>query len=107
MRFNCYNVLAMTIATIKKKIIPVLKKEGVKKAGIFGSYARGEAGKRSDVDILVELKKGGTLFDLIGLKFELEKTLKKKVDVLTYGGIYYGLKDIILKEEKIIYEERA
>ncbi|MBI4235373.1 nucleotidyltransferase family protein [Candidatus Peregrinibacteria bacterium] len=96
----------MTIAVIKKKIVPILKKGGVKKAAIFGSYARGEENKSSDVDILLELKKGSGLFDLIGLKLDLEKRLGKKVDVLTYGGIYYALKDIILKEQKVIYEER-
>ena len=43
--------------TLKKKIIPILKKNHVVRAGIFGSYATGEAKKKSDVDILVEIKK--------------------------------------------------
>ena len=65
------------ISKIKKKISPVLKKYKIKKAGIFGSYARGEQNKKSDVDILVQPVRG------MGLKFfemgvELEEKLKKR-----------------------------
>ena len=57
---------------IKKIIIPILKKNGVVKAGIFGSYAHGEAKKKSDVDILIQVrKKKFSLFDLVGLQQEL------------------------------------
>ena len=90
------------IKKIKSKIIPILKKYKVKKAGIFGSFVRGEQKKHSDIDILVEPPKG------IGWKFvriseDLEKKLKKKVDLVTYDGLNKHLKDRILKEEvKII-----
>src|SRR3989344_6115401 len=43
------------LENIKKKIIGVLRKNNIKKAGIFGSYARGEGQRGSDVDILIEL----------------------------------------------------
>ncbi len=89
------------IKKIKTKILPVLKKRNIKKAGIFGSYATGEQKKNSDVDILVEFR--GSLFDLAGLEIELEKILKKKVDLLTYRSIHPLLKKRILNEEiKII-----
>ena len=39
---------------MKPKIVKVLKKHGIKKAGVFGSYARGEQKKKSDVDILIK-----------------------------------------------------
>src|SRR3989338_10163695 len=74
----------LAIEKIKPLIIKILKKEGIKKAGIFGSYARGEQKKNSDVDILVEFN--GSLLDLVGLEIELKKILKKKVDLVTYGG---------------------
>lgn len=96
----------MTIQNIKKKIIPILKRQGVMKAAIFGSFARNEATKKSDIDILVNLKKDKTLFDLVGLKLELEDKLGRKVDVLTYNGIHHLLKDRILNEQKIIYESK-
>lgn len=91
-----------SIQNIKKKISPILKHYGVKRAAIFGSFVRGEAKKKSDIDILIEFKGEKSLLDLIGLEIELEKTLKKKVDVLTYNSLHPLLRDIILKEEKVI-----
>jgi hypothetical protein len=85
------------IKKISKKIKPLLKEKGIKKAGIFGSYSRGEQKRESDVDILVEMK--GSLLDLIGLELELRKTLRKNVDLLTYNGINPMLKKQILSEE--------
>lgn len=96
----------MTAQAIEKKIISILKRQGVTKAAVFGSFARGEVGKRSDIDILVNLKKDKTLLDLVGLKLELEEKLGRKVDVLTYKGIHPLLRDIILSEQKIIYESK-
>jgi len=80
------------IKKIKPKIIKVLKDNDIVKAGIFGSYARGEQKKNSDIDILIEFN--GSLLDLVGIEMELKKALKKKVDLLTYGGIHPLLKDI-------------
>ena len=97
----------MTIKTIKKQMIPILKRQGVTKAALFGSAARGEMKKKSDIDLLVNLEKNKSLFDLVGLKLDLEKKLKRKVDVLTYKGINYRLKDTILNEQKIIYEKKS
>lgn len=88
------------IERIKLKVMPVLKRYGVVKAGIFGSYARGDNKKNSDIDMLIEVKgRKFSLFDLVGLELELKETLKKDVDVLTYEGINHLLKDRILKEE--------
>ncbi|MEW5897511.1 MAG: nucleotidyltransferase domain-containing protein [Nanoarchaeota archaeon] len=92
------------IKNLKKIIVPILKKNDVVKAGIFGSYARGEQKKKSDIDILIQVKKRKfSLLDLIGLEIELKKKLKKNVDLLTYKGINPLLKERILSEEvKII-----
>ena len=91
------------IAELKKKINPILIKNDVKRAAIFGSYARGEATKKSDVDILIEYKNDDkSLLDLVGLKLELEKKLRKKVDLLTYDSIYHRLRENILSSQKII-----
>jgi hypothetical protein len=54
---------------------------GVKKIGLFGSYARGEVSEGSDIDIVVELEKPD-LFYLIGIKQTLEEALGRKVDVI-------------------------
>ncbi len=83
---------------IKFKIIEILKKNKIKKAGIFGSYARGEQKKNSDIDILVEPPKN-IGFGFVGIEMDLEKSLNKKVDLITYKYISPYLKDRILKEE--------
>lgn len=95
----------MTVKTIQKKIIPILKRQGVTKAALFGSVARGEARKNSDIDLLVNLEERKTLLDLVRLQIALEEKLGRKVDVITYNGIHHRLKDIILSEQKIIYEK--
>ena len=87
------------LGEIKKIIVPVLKRNDVVKAGIFGSFARGEAKKKSDIDILIKFKGRKSLFDLAGLEIELEGKTGKKVDLLTYNSIHPLLKERILKEE--------
>ncbi len=88
------------IAAIKRKIVPILKKNGIRKAGIFGSYVRGDYKKRSDIDILVEIKnKKMSLLDFIHIKNELEDKLGKKVDLVEYKMVRPELKKTILNEE--------
>ena len=87
------------IEQIKAIILSVIKRFNVARAGIFGSYARGEADKDSDIDILIEFKGRKSLFDLINLEIILKKALKRKVDLLTYNSINPLLKERILKEE--------
>jgi len=83
---------------IKSRIKKILKKYKVIKAGIFGSYARGEQTQRSDIDILVQLKKP-LGFAFIKMQFDLEKEIDKKGDIITYKSINPLLKKRILDEE--------
>jgi uncharacterized protein len=89
------------IRRIQKKIMPILKKNNVVRAGIFGSYARGDATKKSDIDVLIKIKNGKkfSLFDLVGMEMEMEEKLGKKVDLLTYSGLSPYLKKYILEDE--------
>jgi len=87
------------IKKIKSKIIRILKKNKIKRAGIFGSYSRGKQKKNSDIDILIEPPKNISLLDLSGLKIELEDKLNKKVDIISYNYIHPKLKEKILKSE--------
>ena len=64
--------------TIQLQIKPILLKYGVKKAALFGSYATNQQNQNSDVDIIIESPKGMGI-EFIGLKHELEDTLKKKL----------------------------
>lgn len=86
------------IGALKRKIIPVLKRYKIKKAGIFGSYARGDNKKKSDIDILVQPVKGMGL-EYVSMGLELEGKLKRKVDLVSYKYIHPRLKNQILKEE--------
>jgi len=92
----------MKLDEIKIKITPILRRYDVKKAAIFGSFAKGEEKEDSDIDILVEFKGEKSLLDLAGLKIELEEALKRKTDVLTYNSLHPLLKDKILQEQKVI-----
>jgi len=88
------------IEKIKSKIAPILKKNKVTKAGVFGSYARGEQRKDSDIDIVVEINdKNMSLIGFIRLNSALEKILGKKVDLVEYGAIKPLIKEGILGEE--------
>ena len=84
---------------IIKQSVPLLKKNDVVKASIFGSIARGEEKKRSDVDFLVKFKGRKSLLDLVRLKHQLEDALHRHVDVLTYKSVHPPLKKYILKDE--------
>ena len=79
-------------------ILSILKKNDVCKAGLFGSYAKGEYDEESDIDLLVEFRGDKSLLDLVGLKIELEEKTGKKFDVITYSSLYPRLRDIILSE---------
>ena len=90
--------ISKNLKPIKEKIIPILKKNKVKHAGIFGSYARGEQNKNSDIDIIIEPVKGMG-FRFAGLEAELSKKLKKKVDLVSYNGLSPHIRDRILSQE--------
>lgn len=83
-----------------------LSEEPVRKAWLFGSYARGEERDDSDVDILVEFEKEAKvgLLKHAQILIHLENLLKKKVDLVPIGALYSSLKDRILNEKILIYE---
>jgi uncharacterized protein len=87
------------IKEIKKKIVPLLKKNKIVRAGIFGSYARGEQKKNSDIDILIKPTRKMSLFDFAGIKLEIEDKLGNKIDIVSYRAIHPKLKRQILREE--------
>jgi predicted nucleotidyltransferase len=92
----------LTIKEIKK----ILKKNRklleekykVRKIGVFGSYIRKEANKKSDIDILVEFFETPDLFEFIELENFLIKLLKIKVDLVTKDALKPLIKKEILRE---------
>mgnify|MGYP001617786892 CR=1 FL=1 len=83
---------------LKPRIIEILKKNKIKKAGVFGSYARGEEKKDSDVDIIIQPTRDMG-FEFTGLEIELSKKLHKKIDLVSYNGLSPYLKEKILEQE--------
>lgn len=90
----------MTTALISKKIKPILLKNGVIKASIFGSVLFSK--RPHDIDILIQFKPGKSLFDLVDLEDKLSQELNKKVDLVTYNSLHPLLKDRILSQKKDI-----
>lgn len=88
-----------SIARLQKTVLPTLRRYGVRRAGVFGSYARGQSRADSDIDILVEFEEGRSLFDLSGLRIELSDLLGQPTDVVTYASLHPRLRKSIIDEE--------
>ena len=84
---------------IIKSIKPLLKRHQVKRASLFGSFARGEENAKSDVDVLVEFTKNIGLFEFINLEQLLEEALGRKVDLVTFQSLHPKLKKYIEKDQ--------
>jgi hypothetical protein len=82
----------------REEILKIAAKHGAYNVRIFGSVARGEADKESDVDILVELGPDRSLLDLGGFLTDLEDLLGCRVDVVTEKGLRTRLRDRVLQE---------
>lgn len=93
----------MTVEFIKEKIFPILKRNNIKRAGLFGSVVKGNDTETSDIDILVELDSEISLIEFIRIKLELEDNLNRKIDLVEYKAIKPRLKERILSEELRIY----
>lgn len=86
------------LAELKKFKVTHQQKYGIEVLGLFGSYARGDARQGSDVDVVVKLTKQD-LFNIIGIKQDLEETLQLPVDVVSYRpSMDFFLKKCIDKE---------
>ena len=86
------------IGELAERIVPLLRDRGVVEAFVFGSFTRGEVHPDSDLDLLVRYKKSVSLFDVNGLKCELEELLGSKVDLISRDYLKPRLKNRILRE---------
>lgn len=71
---------------------------GVKAMGVFGSFARGDATKKSDVDILVEFVEPIGLFKFVELEQKLSSLVGRKVDLVTKQALKPYIKNDVLKQ---------
>jgi len=86
-----------------EQIVNLYNKYHVKTLRIFGSMARGESRKDSDVDLLVTFSKPISLLQMVGLERELSAIIGRKVDLLTTKSVSRYLRNSILKESRQIY----
>ncbi len=86
------------------RLIEICRKNDVAMIGVFGSAARGEITKQSDIDLLVKFSKRKSLLALVRLERELSNALGRKVDLLTEADISQYLRERILRELQVIYE---
>jgi len=104
--FKVENQAVLSKAFIKQSLVDnreTLRKYGVKRIGLFGSYVRGTATAASDIDFLVELERV-TFDDYMGLALFLEDLFQKDVDLVTATSIKPGIKPYVEKEIEYVTE---
>ena len=82
----------------RERILKTAALHGARSVRVFGSVARRQDDADSDIDFLVEMEPGRSLFDLGGLLMELEQLLNTKVDVVTEKGLKERIRERVLNE---------
>ena len=85
-------------AARRDEILRLAANRGARRVRVFGSVVRGDNRPDSDVDFLVEMEPGRTLFDLSGLVLDLQGLLGTSVDVVTEAGLRARIRDHVLAE---------
>lgn len=93
------------ISEIKRIVVPIAHFYGVKRLYLFGSYAKGTASEKSDVDLLVEKGKPMSLIKLSGMRQMVQEALNLSVDLVTTAGIEDDFRKEIAGTEILLYEE--
>lgn len=88
------------------RLVDICRQNDVSMVGIFGSMARGEATKKSDIDLIVRFSKRKSLLSLVRLERELSEALGRRVDLLTEAALSPYLRERILKEMRVVYGKR-
>jgi len=79
-------------------ILRIAASHGARDVRVFGSRARGQARRDSDLDLLITLEKGKSLLDIVAIKQDIEDLLGDQVDVVTEAAISPYMRDRILAE---------
>lgn len=82
----------------KEQILALAAKYGASNIRIFGSVANGTADENSDIDFLVDMEKGRSLFDLGGLLMDLQELFNRKVDVVTEKGLHERIRERVISQ---------
>ena len=94
-----------TIHQIQSIVSPIAKEHGVSSVALFGSYATGTATADSDVDLKIEKGRLRSLFQISGLRLELEDALHVPVDLITSESSDRAFLASIAKDEVLLYRE--
>ena len=86
----------------RERILQIAEQYGAQKVRVFGSVARGQDDADSDIDFLVDMEPGRSLFDLGGLLMDLEKLLNSKVDIVTERGLKERIRDRVVNEAVLL-----
>ncbi len=98
--------MVLTTEHIKEIVASYFATSVVRKAWLFGSYARGEADEDSDVDLLLDIDcSTPACLDYLFWREELGERLRKKVDIVSVGWENKHIKPFIDKDKKVIYEK--
>ncbi|MFH1054666.1 MAG: nucleotidyltransferase domain-containing protein [Candidatus Altiarchaeota archaeon] len=97
---------ALMRSGLEDRLLRVCEEEDLSYLALFGSYARGKAKPRSDLDIAIEYEKGAdkTLFDLISLEERLRRPFRRKVDLGIHDTISPHVIDNVRKDMRVIYQ---
>ena len=90
--------LQALVQSKREDILRIATEYGAYNVRIFGSVARGEDDEKSDIDFLVNMEKGRSLFDLGGLLMDLQDLLGHDVDVVTEKGLRERIRERVLRE---------
>ncbi len=96
--------MSFTMEEIIQKSVPLAQKYGVKRLGLFGSYARGEAKEESDLDFLINEGNMKGLIQYMGFVNDLEDAFGCHVDVVMDGIRDQEFLNAIKKDEVVLYE---
>jgi uncharacterized protein len=87
------------IRKVSQLSIPILKRNGVISAALFGSFVRFDDSIESDIDFLLEYQDDVSLFDVVELKKELEEKLGRKVDLVSLKYLNKRIREKVVQEQ--------
>ena len=93
-----------TLTQLKALVEPVARRHGAQKVSVFGSYARGQATEKSDVDLHIEKGQMKTLLHIIAFQLDMEEALGRRVDVITSDINDKAFLERIQPDEVTLYE---
>lgn len=88
---------------VREAIVAILSRYDAERIAIFGSYARGEAGNRSDIDILVRFARPKSLIQIVQIEDEIKKSIHMNVDLVTEKAVSPYLEGTIHRDEMVIF----